>query len=74
MQIHQVDSNNLEEKLIQRLITNIRMTPRDRLIKTLNHEIPDRLCVDLGIDGQTGIRTSALHPVQFRLYCFIYFR
>lgn len=40
------------------------MTPRNRLIKTLNHETPDRLCVDLGAGGQTGIGASALHRLN----------
>jgi len=37
------------------------MTPRERLIKTLRHETPDQLCVDLGAGGQTGIGATALH-------------
>jgi len=40
------------------------MTPRERLIKTLNHETPDRLCVDLGAGGQTGIGATALHHLN----------
>lgn len=40
------------------------MTPRNRVIKTLNHETPDRLCVDLGAGGQTGIGASALHKLN----------
>lgn len=40
------------------------MTPRERLIKTLNHETPDRLCVDLGAGGQTGIGAVALHHLN----------
>ena len=40
------------------------MTPRERLIKTLNNETPDRLCVDLGAGGQTGIGVSALHRLN----------
>ena len=40
------------------------MTPRERLIKTINHETPDRLCVDLGAGGQTGIGASALHELN----------
>lgn len=31
------------------------MIPRHRLIKTLNHETPDHICVDFGAGGQTGI-------------------
>ena len=40
------------------------MTPRERLIKTLNHETPDRLCVDMGAGGQTGIGATALHHLN----------
>jgi len=40
------------------------MTPRERLKKTLNHEIPDRLCVDMGAGGQTGIGAVALHHLN----------
>jgi len=40
------------------------MTPRERLIKTLNHETSDRLCVDMGAGGQTGIGASALHRLN----------
>ena len=34
------------------------MTPRERVIKTLNHEIPDRVPIDLG-GNQTGIHKNA---------------
>jgi uroporphyrinogen-III decarboxylase len=40
------------------------MTPRERLIKTLNHQTPDQLCVDLGAGGQTGIGATALHHLN----------
>jgi len=40
------------------------LTPRGRLIKTLNHKTPDRLCVDLGAGGQTGIGATALHHLN----------
>ena len=43
------------------------MTSRERLIKTLNHETPDRLVVDLGAGGQTGIGAVALHKLNQRL-------
>ena len=42
----------------------MQITPRERLIKTLNHETPDRLCVDLGAGGQTGIGATALHHLN----------
>ena len=34
------------------------MTPRERMIKALNHEIPDRIPIDLG-GNQTGIHKNA---------------
>jgi hypothetical protein len=43
------------------------MTSRERLIKTLNHESPDRLVVDLGAGGQTGIGAVALHQLNQRI-------
>ncbi len=44
------------------------MTPRERLIKTLNHETPDHLCVDMGAGGQTGIGATALHHLNQALF------
>ena len=40
------------------------MTPRERLQATLDHEPVDRLCVDLGAGGQTGIGVCALHRLR----------
>jgi hypothetical protein len=40
------------------------MTPRERLNATLNHTEPDRLCVDFGAGGQTGIGVSAVHRLR----------
>jgi len=34
------------------------MTPRERVIKSLNHEVPDRVPIDLG-GFQTGIHKKA---------------
>jgi uroporphyrinogen-III decarboxylase len=44
------------------------MTPRERLICTLNHKSPDRLCVDMGAGGQTGIGAIALHNLTQALF------
>jgi hypothetical protein len=33
----------------------------ERLIKILNHETADSLCVDMGVGGQTGNGATALH-------------
>lgn len=41
-----------------------RETSRERLIKTLNHCQPDKLCVDFGAGGQTGMGAGAV----FRLH------
>jgi len=40
------------------------MTPRERLQATLNHKPVDRLCVDMGAGGQTGIGVCALHRLR----------
>ena len=40
------------------------MTPRERLIATLNHCEPDRVCVDFGAGGQTGIGAGAVHRLR----------
>ena len=34
------------------------MTPRERLVATLRHNTPDRVCVDFGASGQTGMGAS----------------
>lgn len=43
------------------------MTPRERLIATLNHRETDQLCIDLGAGGQTGIGATALHHLKSAL-------
>ena len=40
------------------------MTPRERLIATLNHREPDRVCVDFGAGGQTGLGVCSLHQLR----------
>ncbi len=40
------------------------MNARERLLKTLNHQTPDRLCVDIGAGGQTGIGAIALNNLN----------
>jgi uroporphyrinogen decarboxylase len=42
------------------------MTPRQRLLKALNHEIPDRVPIDLG-GNQTGIHKNAYGNLARRL-------
>lgn len=42
-------------------------TPRQRLIKTLNHQQPDRLCVDFGAGGQTGMGAGAVYRLHKEL-------
>lgn len=42
-------------------------TSRERLIKTLNHQQPDRLCVDFGAGGQTGIGAGAIYRLHREL-------
>ena len=40
------------------------MTKRERVIKAINHETPDRTPLDLGATGQTGISASALYKLR----------
>jgi len=40
------------------------MTSRQRLAATLNHQEPDRLCVDFGAGFQTGIGAGAVHRLR----------
>ena len=40
------------------------MTSRERLSAVLNHKTPDRVPVDLGATGQTGINASALYRLR----------
>ena len=40
------------------------MTPRERLNAALNHQPVDRLCVDFGAGGQTGIGVCAVHRLR----------
>ena len=43
------------------------MTSRERLLKTINHETPDRVVFDLGATSQTGINASALYKLRSAL-------
>ena len=40
---------------------------RERLIETLNHRQPDRLCVDFGAGGQTGMGVLTVHKLRQKL-------
>jgi len=40
------------------------MTSRERLTATLNHQSPDRLCVDFGAGFQTGMGAGAVHRLR----------
>lgn len=40
------------------------MTSRERLQAVLEHKSPDRLCVDFGAGGQTGIGVCAVHRLR----------
>jgi uroporphyrinogen decarboxylase len=41
-----------------------KMTPRERLLKAINHQQPDRVPVDLGATRQSGIAASAYHRLK----------
>jgi hypothetical protein len=40
------------------------MNSRERLTETLNHRQPDRVCVDFGAGGQTGIGAGAVYRLR----------
>ena len=40
------------------------MTSRERLDRTLNHQQPDRVCVDFGATAVTGIHVSVVHKLR----------
>ena len=40
------------------------MTPRQRIAKVLSHEVPDRVPIDFGAGGQTGIMASTLYKLK----------
>lgn len=44
------------------------MTSRERLIRTLNHQTPDRVCVDFGAGGQTGMGAGAVFALRKALF------
>src|SRR5512139_748973 len=45
-----------------------RMTSRERLAATLNHQEPDRLCLDFGAGFQTGMGAGAVHRLRQALF------
>lgn len=40
------------------------MTSRERIIATINHQIPDRVPLDLGSTGQTGMSASTVYRLR----------
>jgi hypothetical protein len=44
------------------------MNSRERLIQTINHKEPDRLVVDIGASGQTGIGACAVNNIRHALF------
>lgn len=44
------------------------MTSRERLAATLDHQEPDRLCVDFGAGFQTGMGAGAVHRLREALF------
>ena len=43
------------------------MNSRERLIKAINHQTTDRICIDFGATGQTGIGVSAVYQLRKKL-------
>ena len=44
------------------------MNSRERLIQTIHHKEPDRLVVDIGAGGQTGMGACAVHNLRNALF------
>jgi len=44
------------------------MNSRERLIQTIHHKEPDRLVVDIGAGGQTGMGVCAVHNLRRALF------
>lgn len=44
------------------------MNSRERLAATINHKTPDRLVVDFGAGGQTGMGVIAVHKLRQKLF------
>lgn len=44
------------------------MNSRERLAAAINHTPPDRLCVDFGAGGQTGMGVVAVHKLRQKLF------
>jgi len=44
------------------------ITPRMRLDDTLNHRQPDRVCVDFGAGGQTGLEAVAVTNLRKAIF------
>ena len=44
------------------------MSSRERLLLTINHKEPDRLVVDIGAGGQTGMGVCAVHHLRNRIF------
>ncbi len=40
------------------------MTSRERVLNAINHEVPDRIPIDLGATRQSGIAASAYHQLK----------
>jgi hypothetical protein len=40
------------------------LTPRQRITAVLNHEVPDRVPIDFGSGGQTGIMASTIYKLK----------
>jgi uroporphyrinogen-III decarboxylase len=43
------------------------MTPRDRVLRTVNHQVPDRVPIDLGGSKATGIAVTAYDRLKSKL-------
>lgn len=58
---------NKNYEFIHTAVQNVKrqsITPRQRLINTLNHQPVDRVCIDFGAGGQTGIGVCAVDRLR----------
>jgi len=44
------------------------MTSKERLLATINHQEPDRVCIDFGATPVTGIHVSVISKLWQRMF------
>ena len=54
----------MKQKSDAKLSEQSSMSPRERLDAAMNHRPVDKLCVDIGAGGQTGMGVCAVHRLR----------